>query len=155
MVQSGGFVMPIFTVSIAFELSEGSWQVSRAHTVVATCASCRDAIGCACDIAAALRRRMHCDMRLRVKDRHGYWHVYASIGGDGSAAALASHVFDRLGSATPDLPVARMPDEPFVFYARAKSFPVKSGGKGVGRRGNSAVVYEAKYEHATTNHCAH
>jgi len=144
--------MPIFTVSIAFELSEGSWQVSRAHTVVATCASCRDAIGCACDIAAALRRRMHCDMRLRVKDRHGYWHVYASIGGDGPAAAVASHVFDRLGSATPDLPVARMPDEPFVFYARAKSFLEKSARKVVRRSVHAAVAYEGKYHALSTHH---
>lgn len=120
--ESGEFVVPIFTVSVVFESSEGAWLVSRARTVVATYASCRDAIGGACEIAVAMRRRMHCGMRLRVRDMCGDWHMYSVIGGHCSAAAMASYMLNQLRSGVLEPPAVHSPRAPFVFYVRMKSF---------------------------------
>lgn len=113
--------MSIFTVSIAFDSSEGSWQVSRAHTVVATYASRSGALHGANEVAGSLRRRMHCDTRLRVKDRHGGWHVCTSIGGDRSAITRASRMLSQLRSTMPGSLFSRRPGAPSVFFA-AKNF---------------------------------
>lgn len=111
--------MPIFTVSVLFDMSEQVWKVCRAHTVVEKHAIRSDAIHGACNIAVALRRHMHCDMSFRLQDRRGGWHTYTFVNDDRPASVIASRLlckypdFDAMEFVR-SLPVWRVCIHPFL-----------------------------------------
>lgn len=78
--------MPTFTVFIVFDSFEHCWEIRRARTVVATCATREDAIRRACEIAVPLRQRMHCNMHIKIQDGDGHEDECA-LGDDRRSAA--------------------------------------------------------------------
>lgn len=113
--------MPILTVSIAFDRSERAWVVRRAHTVMGTFPSRDEALRGACEMGVNLRRRMHCDMRFRVRDGLGKWHVYATMNDDRSADDVASRLVHTCRTRMPNPLTVFLRQSPVVLYSMAKA----------------------------------
>jgi hypothetical protein len=62
-----------------------AWAVRRAHTIVETYGTQREAIDGACALAADLRLRMGGDVRIEVQDAGGGWRVFATVNDHRSA----------------------------------------------------------------------
>jgi hypothetical protein len=91
--------MTALALFVPYALPGDAWLVRRAHTVVDTYASQREAIDGACAIAADLRLRMGGEVRIEVQDASGGWRVFSAMN-DGRPPRVVSRQLLRRNAAT-------------------------------------------------------